>query len=289
MDDFYVYTWTRPDTGNVFYVGKGRGNRDAIPKVHNPIFISIVAKLKSSGLEPSINRIHENLTEAEAFKLERDEISARGRINKKTGLLANLTDGGEGSSGAIATDQRKSRVSKSLRLHYEDPDNRSKMSDLIVRRYQENPEMRVKTSAALVKRYEDPAEREKTAESLRGKPKSENHIASVSLALKESWDGNVKRRSRHRSLTLKRPPNKANKSGYKGVSFDLSSGKWLAQIEVEGRNKHLGRHPSPKDAGRAYDFGAIKYYGYDVYLNFPDEHKAANDNELIAADRLTNL
>lgn len=24
MNNFYVYTWTRPDTGEVFYVGKGR-------------------------------------------------------------------------------------------------------------------------------------------------------------------------------------------------------------------------------------------------------------------------
>ena len=45
-DDYYVYAWRRPDTGEIFYIGKGRLRRDSCLKRHNAIFMEIVSKLK---------------------------------------------------------------------------------------------------------------------------------------------------------------------------------------------------------------------------------------------------
>lgn len=61
-NDFYVYAWRRPDTGDIFYIGKGRGKRANTPKKHNSMFMRIVAKLERSGLEPAIEFIATNLT-----------------------------------------------------------------------------------------------------------------------------------------------------------------------------------------------------------------------------------
>lgn len=51
-----------------------------------------------------------------------------------------------------------------------------------------------------------------------------------------------------------------NTSGFKGVSWDRASGKWLAQIRVNNRNKHLGRFGSALEAHAAYCLAADKYH-----------------------------
>lgn len=52
-----------------------------------------------------------------------------------------------------------------------------------------------------------------------------------------------------------------NTSGFKGVTWDKSRGKWLAHIKIHGHTIHLGRHKTPKEAHDAYCKGAEKYHG----------------------------
>lgn len=42
-----------------------------------------------------------------------------------------------------------------------------------------------------------------------------------------------------------------NKSGFKGVSFDVQTGKWVAQIRFDGKNKKIGRFSTPELANEA--------------------------------------
>lgn len=49
-----------------------------------------------------------------------------------------------------------------------------------------------------------------------------------------------------------------NTSGYKGVSFDKDSGKWLAQIRIDGKNKKLGRYATAELANEAVVASRIK-------------------------------
>lgn len=44
---------------------------------------------------------------------------------------------------------------------------------------------------------------------------------------------------------------KNNKSGIKGVHWDKSRKKWLAQIVFKGKNYHLGRYDNKEDAAKA--------------------------------------
>lgn len=62
---------------------------------------------------------------------------------------------------------------------------------------------------------------------------------------------------------------KANTSGFKGVSKD-NSGKWTANIWVNGKQKYLGRYYSKKEAALAYDQAAKEYFGEFARLNFPE-------------------
>lgn len=52
-----------------------------------------------------------------------------------------------------------------------------------------------------------------------------------------------------------------NKWGYKGVYFRRSSGRFLAQIGVSGRQVYIGSYSTPEEAGAAYLVKAREIYG----------------------------
>ncbi len=57
-------------------------------------------------------------------------------------------------------------------------------------------------------------------------------------------------------------------SKYKGVCWDDRRGKWLAQINKDGKHHHLGRFNDEIDAADAYDNAARELFGEHAYLNF---------------------
>lgn len=94
--DFYVYVSFRLD-GRPCYVGKGRGNRwlnYKRRKDHNPHLWNIIQA--AGGRIPTV-KIHEGLTESEAFATEVALIAAIGR-EVDGGPLVNLTGGGDGAA-----------------------------------------------------------------------------------------------------------------------------------------------------------------------------------------------
>lgn len=60
-------------------------------------------------------------------------------------------------------------------------------------------------------------------------------------------------------------------SGLKGVTFH--HGKWVAQISIDKKNKHLGRFADKIAAAREYDRMARMVYGEHAHLNFPKGHE----------------
>jgi hypothetical protein len=60
-------------------------------------------------------------------------------------------------------------------------------------------------------------------------------------------------------------------SGLKGVTFH--HGKWVAQISIDKKNKHLGRFADKIAAAREYDKMARMVYGDCAHVNFPPGHE----------------
>lgn len=94
---FYVYQYIREfdsiiaRSGTPYYIGKGKGHRDT----HKKHRINLPAN------PIRIQRIASNMNEADAFQLEICLIYLFGRIDTNTGILRNLTAGGDGSAGYI--------------------------------------------------------------------------------------------------------------------------------------------------------------------------------------------
>ena len=60
---------------------------------------------------------------------------------------------------------------------------------------------------------------------------------------------------------INRRRQKNNQSGFKGVSWNKTSKRWIAYLSVGGKNKHLGCFKTPELAHAAYLGAAQKQYG----------------------------
>lgn len=55
--------------------------------------------------------------------------------------------------------------------------------------------------------------------------------------------------------------NANNKSGFKGVSLHRRTGKWVAQIRINGEKTYLGYYQTPEKAHAAYCAASAKHHG----------------------------
>lgn len=104
----YVYTHTRLDTNEVFYVGIGIKNnhRRAYEKgKRNILWRNIAAKT-----EYLVDIRFDNVDWSDACLKERELISLYGRRDLNTGSLCNRTNGGEGSNGAIVSEETRRKI-----------------------------------------------------------------------------------------------------------------------------------------------------------------------------------
>lgn len=54
---------------------------------------------------------------------------------------------------------------------------------------------------------------------------------------------------------------KNNSSGYKGVYWNAQTGKWVAQIRMDGKSVSLGYYSDPKEASEAFKKASVARHG----------------------------
>lgn len=97
---FYVYEWYIKETGEVFYVGKGTGQRRYDRQRRNKYFRNVVNKYDCAS-----RIVHDNLTNEESCELERKLIAERWESGE---AYCNFTEGGTGfSTGKLNPNYRR--------------------------------------------------------------------------------------------------------------------------------------------------------------------------------------
>ena len=107
---FYIYHHINKKTGEVFYVGQGKGDRAYSKKSRSLFWHNIVEKY-----EYDVVIIEEKLTKEEANEREIYWIEKIGRRDLGLGSLVNLTDGGDSIVGYIFTKEAIERMSQASR------------------------------------------------------------------------------------------------------------------------------------------------------------------------------
>ena len=112
---FYIYRHIRPDTNEVFYIGKGNtfskshSNRAYEKHRRNKWWQNIVSK--NNG-EYKVEIIFECETELEVNTKEIEFIELYGRKDLGKGTLVNLTNGADGSIGVIVSKETRMKLSE---------------------------------------------------------------------------------------------------------------------------------------------------------------------------------
>jgi hypothetical protein len=122
----YVYQHIRKDTNQPFYIGIGsdlnfyRANKFS---ERNEIWERIKNKT-----EILVEILHNNIEWEEACEIEIQLIKKYGRINNKTGILSNMTDGGEGTLNKVISDDTRYLLGNGVRGKQRTDESRLKQS-----------------------------------------------------------------------------------------------------------------------------------------------------------------
>ncbi len=156
-----------------YYVGKGSGRR-----VTQKTGRSVAAPREQSN----IVIVAQNLSESSAFALEVALIAQYGRIDNGTGCLRNGTNGGDGASGLIHSEETKQHLSEWMKAHpnrgnlvcLKWPKGKKRGPQSLVERQRRSQVMTGKKQAEETKA--------KISAALRGKKFSDEHRANLSTA-----------------------------------------------------------------------------------------------------------
>lgn len=170
MQEFYVYLHRKATTGEVFYVGKGKGKRAWSHNGRTDFWKRIVSK---HGL---VVEIHLNgIQEWYAFELESQLIALHGRLDQHNGCLVNMCDGGEGPSGIIQSEATRKKISDARKGMSFSSGHRQKLSERKKGR-RLTDETKAKMSA-----------------SRKGKPHHEKWRTNLASSIKERFSKTVER------------------------------------------------------------------------------------------------
>lgn len=114
---FYIYRHIRPDTNEVFYIGKGFINTKShsirYKETHGrSLWWNRVVSKNNGVFDAEI--IYWCQSENDVNNKEREFIALYGRNDLGLGTLVNLTDGGDGVIGIIASQSTRDKLSKAF-------------------------------------------------------------------------------------------------------------------------------------------------------------------------------
>ena len=231
---YYTYAFLREDR-TPYYIGKGKGNR--------------AYRRRDKGIKPPKDKskiliLKQNLTEEESFRHEVYMIAVFGRKDLGTGILHNRTNGGDGVSGAVVSDETRRKMSEALKGKPRSKEIRRKISEAHKGKTHSEKSRRNMSESQKGKTISEETKR-KLSEAKKGKTHSEETKRKLSEAKKGktfSEEHNRKlsesQKGKSRSEESKRKLSEANK-GRKWWNDGCGNRKRM--VECPGDGWRLGR------------------------------------------------
>lgn len=203
--NFFVYLHRRASNGKVFYVGKGTRYRHKSKWNRTQHWHNIVNK---HGY--TIEIVQHGMQEWWAFELEKDLI-----LKYKDHGLCNRTDGGEGASGCVASEETKAKfkqlrwsdewrtnLSDKAKKRFANPEYRQAHAERI-KLFMSNPEVKQRLREAAKRQFSNPAARELCRQTTLARFANTQAIANAKLKALERFNTAEKRASHSQAKAVK--------------------------------------------------------------------------------------
>jgi hypothetical protein len=236
VEMYYVYFYLREDY-SPYYVGKGSGKR---------AYTKGPKEVKPPKDKSRVKIIKVDLAEEEAFALEKLYILMFGRIDLGTGILRNKSDGGDGSSGRIASPEERRKRSEMMKgvkrpqWIYDkiaasntgkkaSAETRAKISAIHKgRKHSEEHKRNVSEAKKGFKHTEEA--KQKMSAARKGKKLSPEHVEKISKAVKLRAQPHKLTFIDGRTLIIDNITDWAKKNGYLGTN--------LYQVKIGDKGRH---------------------------------------------------
>lgn len=176
---YYIYAHYAKDSGTPFYIGVGTKLRAYDCKKRSVIWKRY---MKKHGLVIKI--LQENLNKETAMSTEKQLIKEYGRINNGTGVLVNLTDGGEGTYGIIRSEETRKKLSEAQKKNTHSEETKDKLRKINTGKTH-SEETKLKISKAMTGKTHTKETREKMRKLLTGRVMTEEHRRNHKEAMKK--------------------------------------------------------------------------------------------------------
>ncbi len=247
-EKFYVYVYydVRPGKeGTPIYVGKGKNDRAFIhihKKSSNRILRSFLKKIADAGLLPDIRIIQYFDDESSAFLLEIDLIRKYGRIDQKTGTLANLTCGGDGVSGISGESLERKRASH--RAMWNKSEYRERITEVINDRWSD-PKFKDKMRSIQSESQGRPDVRRRRSEISKCMWQSSEHREKFSRIMREKYKDDDVRQETYATFKTEE---------YRKSRSELAKELWKDPVKranmIAGQKKHKKEHGISEETRR---------------------------------------
>jgi hypothetical protein len=123
MDNYYVYAHYISGSDEPFYIGKGKENRAWVTQHRNFLWKEVTTEH-----DYEVRILQDNMNEPNALLLETELIEKYGRIDLDTGILVNMTEGGNGGMGVLFTEEYRLKLSERAKLRWISNEYKEKQS-----------------------------------------------------------------------------------------------------------------------------------------------------------------
>jgi hypothetical protein len=257
--EYKVYFLIDPKTGEVRYVGKTtkelsyrlmNGHMQDSSRTHKTNWIK---SLKKEGLLPEVKLVKICENEDKCNYAEKFYIKLLGRADKSEGVLVNATDGGEGTTGRILSEETKRKISKG---------NKGKLLGRKLPEKVKEKMMKTRSNFSEKKKKEIS---KKISEATKGRKMSDEtkeKLREINLGRTHSEE--IRDKISKNGIGYK---HSGSSSRFIGVSYISTHKLYRATVRFERESIVVGHFKKEIDAAIAYNKKAYELYGNEAKLN----------------------